>query len=167
MMDIDSVKTVFFHFLEWKWKSFLPGICDIECRWFEQLAYFLHSIWSSAYFESVAMRWPAQFYGRKRFSLRLCSQNSNERNAFLFFFWNLSQDIWNYLNMTSLNSGLFTNFGSIREPFAGCSTSSLIGLIGSQPKHVANISANNSVVPSFCKLWGFFFAMKCTNIESN
>lgn len=53
------------------------------------------------------------------------------------------------LNITSLNSGLLTNFGSIRDPLIGCNTGSLIGLIVSHPKHVANISAKSSVVPSF------------------
>lgn len=55
----------------------------------------------------------------------------------------------NYLKVTSLSSGLFTNFGSIRDPFTGCRIGSLMGLICSQPKHVAKISASSRVVPSF------------------
>lgn len=53
------------------------------------------------------------------------------------------------LNITSLNSELLTNFGSMRELLFVCKIGSLINLIASQPKHVAKISANNSVVPSF------------------
>lgn len=56
-----------------------------------------------------------------------------------------------YLNITSLNSGLLTNFGSILDPLIGCKTGSLIGLIVSQPKQVAKISAKSKVVPSFYK----------------
>jgi hypothetical protein len=56
-----------------------------------------------------------------------------------------------HLNVTSLSSGLLTNLGSIRDPFTGCRTVSLMGFIGSQPKHVLKISANSNVVPSFCK----------------
>lgn len=56
-----------------------------------------------------------------------------------------------HLNVTSLSSGLLTNLGSIRDPFTGCRTVSLIGFIGSQPKHVLKISAKSNVVPSFCK----------------
>lgn len=86
------------------------------------------------------------------------NEHENVFRFFFFFFWGIYHTIFgNYLNITSLNSGLFTNFGSILDPFAGCKTSSLIGLIGSQPKHVANISANNNVVPSFWKLDFFFF----------
>lgn len=55
-----------------------------------------------------------------------------------------------HLNVTSLSSGLLTNLGSMRDPLDGCSTGSLICLIGSQPKHVLKMSASNSVVPSFC-----------------
>lgn len=51
--------------------------------------------------------------------------------------------------MTSLNSGLLTNFKSIREPFGGCKIGAFIDFILSQPKQVAKISANNNVVPSF------------------
>lgn len=65
---------------------------------------------------------------------------------------NKKDNIDMYLNITSLNSGLLTNLGSIRDPFAGCGASSCTGLIGSHPKHVANISANNNVVPSFCNV---------------
>lgn len=39
----------------------------------------------------------------------------------------------------------------MRDPFEGCRTGSLICLIGSQPKQVLKMSANSSVVPSFCK----------------
>lgn len=54
-----------------------------------------------------------------------------------------------HLNITSLSSGLLTNFGSIRVPLTGCNMGSLIGFMVSQPKHVAKMSANKSVVPSF------------------
>lgn len=56
-----------------------------------------------------------------------------------------------HLNVTSLSSGLLTNFGSMRDPFTGCTTVSFMGFIGSQPKHVLKISASSKVVPSFCK----------------
>lgn len=45
---------------------------------------------------------------------------------------------------------MLTNLGSIRDPFTGCSTVSLMGLIGSQAKHVLKMSARSNVVPSFC-----------------
>lgn len=50
------------------------------------------------------------------------------------------------------SSELLTNFGSMRAPFTGCICEfSLMGFMGSQPKHVLKISANSNVVPSFCK----------------
>lgn len=55
-------------------------------------------------------------------------------------------------NVTSLNSELLTNLGSMRDPFTGCMREpSLMGLMGSQPKHVLKISASSKVVPSFCE----------------
>lgn len=100
------------------------------------------------------MQWQALFYDRKIFYLqpwivkiKIIKFSSVDH---------VKLELFTNLNVTSLNSGLFTNFGSMREPLIGCKTVSLIGLIGSHPKQVLNISARRRVVPSFCKnkLWG-------------
>lgn len=130
-----------------------PQRYDIECRWFERSAFrcprLLLSLASSA---SEATRSPIRSCARKIFYSRLCSAGERERKLNRIG-WKLGKKSKHesHLNVTSLSSGLLTNFGSMRDPFTGCRTVSFIGLIGSQPKHVLKISARSSVVPSFCK----------------
>lgn len=54
-----------------------------------------------------------------------------------------------YLNITSLNSELFTNLRSIRDPLMLCGVGSSIVLMPSGPKDVVKMSANRSLVTSF------------------